>query len=75
MAQLIVSHLYVMCVQMEFTGNYAEYFGLSTDVDAVVYLMIANDMLHGLYPDCITIGEDVCQPLVYHLTVSKEDLK
>jgi hypothetical protein len=32
---------------------------LTTDVDAVVYLMLANDMLHGLYPDVITIGEDV----------------
>jgi hypothetical protein len=46
-------------VQMTFTGNYGEYFGLTTDVDAVVYLMLANDMLHGLYPDVITIGEDV----------------
>jgi hypothetical protein len=44
---------------MTFTGNYGEYFGLTTDVDAVVYLMLANDMLHGLYPDVITIGEDV----------------
>lgn len=44
---------------MTFTGNYGEYFGLNTDVDALVYLMLANDMLHGLYPDVITIAEDV----------------
>jgi 1,4-alpha-glucan branching enzyme len=25
----------------------------------MTYLMLANDMLHTLYPDCITIGEDV----------------
>ncbi|CAK9860132.1 unnamed protein product [Sphagnum jensenii] len=56
-------------LQMTFTGNYGEYFGLNTDVDAVVYLMLANDMLHGLYPDVITIGEDVsgmptfCRPV------------
>ncbi|KAK6779441.1 hypothetical protein RDI58_021625 [Solanum bulbocastanum] len=42
-----------------FTGNYKEYFGLTTDVDAVVYLMLVNDLIHGLFPDAITIGEDV----------------
>ena len=25
----------------------------------MVYLMIANEMLHDLYPECITIAEDV----------------
>ena len=25
----------------------------------MVYLMLANEMLHQLYPDCITIAEDV----------------
>jgi 1,4-alpha-glucan branching enzyme len=44
---------------MSFTGNYGEYFGLSTDVDAIVYMMLANDMMHGLYPNVITIAEDV----------------
>ncbi|CAD5330718.1 unnamed protein product [Arabidopsis thaliana] len=42
-----------------FTGNYTEYFGLETDVDAVNYLMLVNDMIHGLYPEAITVGEDV----------------
>jgi 1,4-alpha-glucan branching enzyme len=31
-----------------FSGNYGEYFGLATDVEACVYLMLANEMLHGL---------------------------
>uniref|UniRef100_A0A7R9V751 1,4-alpha-glucan branching enzyme n=1 Tax=Chlamydomonas euryale TaxID=1486919 RepID=A0A7R9V751_9CHLO len=42
-----------------FTGNYKEYFGMNTDVDAVVYLMLVNNMIHDLFPTCITVGEDV----------------
>eukprot|EP00983_Pelagomonas_calceolata_P092892 1157718-Pelagomonas_calceolata.AAC.7 len=41
-------------------GNYNEYFGLNTDVDAVVYLMLVNNLLHDVFPNSITIGEDVC---------------
>lgn len=46
-------------LQVVFTGNYNEYFGFATDVDAVVYLMLVNDLIHGLYPEAVTIGEDV----------------
>ncbi|KAF9961855.1 alpha-1,4-glucan branching enzyme [Mortierella alpina] len=52
-----------------FSGNYHEYFGAGVDTEAVVYLMIANDMLHKIYPNCITIAEDVsgmptlCRPV------------
>ncbi|KAL1903665.1 alpha-1,4-glucan branching enzyme [Sporothrix stenoceras] len=42
-----------------FSGGYHEYFGADVDEEAVAYLMIANDMLHKLYPECITIAEDV----------------
>ncbi|MEW5315348.1 MAG: hypothetical protein WDW38_006786 [Sanguina aurantia] len=42
-----------------FTGDYGEYFGMDTDVDAVVYMMLANNMLHDMFPSVITIGEDV----------------
>ncbi|KAI9680336.1 MAG: alpha-1,4-glucan branching enzyme [Trizodia sp. TS-e1964] len=42
-----------------FSGGYHEYFGPNVDQDGLVYLMIANEMLHTLYPDCITIAEDV----------------
>ncbi|CAI5961383.1 unnamed protein product [Closterium sp. NIES-64] len=58
-------------LQMAFTGNYEEYFGFATDVEAMAYLMVANDMMHGLYPDCVTIAEDVsgmptlCQPVAW----------
>ncbi|KIW99386.1 1,4-alpha-glucan-branching enzyme [Rhinocladiella mackenziei CBS 650.93] len=42
-----------------FSGGYHEYFGPSVDEEAVVYLMLANEMLHNIYPNCITIAEDV----------------
>lgn len=29
------------------------------DKDALLYLILANEMLHELYPDIITIAEDV----------------
>ncbi|XP_047339190.1 1,4-alpha-glucan-branching enzyme 2-2, chloroplastic/amyloplastic-like [Impatiens glandulifera] len=46
-------------LQVAFTGNYSEYFGFATDVDAVTYLMLINDMIHGFFPTTLTIGEDV----------------
>ena len=42
-----------------FTGNYGEYFGQNTDVEACTYLMLANEMIHSIYAEAITIGEDV----------------
>ena len=59
-----VSVLYtrVACVGVyplgsSFSGDYSEYFGLQVDEESLVYLMIANHILHTLYPDCITIAE------------------
>ncbi|XP_069693954.1 1,4-alpha-glucan-branching enzyme isoform X2 [Periplaneta americana] len=52
-----------------FSGHYDEYFGLNVDTEALVYLMLANYMLHELYPNVITIAEDVsgmpgsCRPV------------
>lgn len=42
-----------------FTGDYAEYFSPSTNVDACVYLMLANELMHELERDAISIAEDV----------------
>ncbi|KAF8591476.1 glycoside hydrolase family 13 protein [Ramaria rubella] len=42
-----------------FSGGYHEYFGPGVDEEGVVYLMVANDLLHTLYPSVITIAEDV----------------
>jgi len=56
-------------LQYTFTGNYGEYFGMNTDVDCMTYMMLANDMIHTLYPDSVTIAEDVsgmptlCRPV------------
>lgn len=42
-----------------FSGGYHEYYGPGVDEDGVAYLTLANQMLHTIYPDCITIAEDV----------------
>lgn len=52
-----------------FSGDYNEYFGLNTDTEALVYLMLANYLLHNLSEEMITIAEDVsgmpalCRPV------------
>ncbi|KAL1411404.1 alpha-1,4-glucan branching enzyme [Vanrija albida] len=52
-----------------FSGGYHEYFGDSVDLEAMVYLMLSNKMLHELYPKVVTIAEDVsgmptlCRPV------------
>jgi 1,4-alpha-glucan branching enzyme len=42
-----------------FTGNYDEYFGDKTDLDGIVYLMLANTLIKQINPNAITIAEDV----------------
>lgn len=32
-----------------FSGSYSEYFSPDTNVDAVVYLMLANELVHTVY--------------------------
>lgn len=52
-----------------FGGDYPDYYGLGVDTDSLIYLMLANDMLHSLYPGVITIAEEVsgmpglCRPI------------
>ncbi|KAF0396572.1 glycogen branching enzyme [Gigaspora margarita] len=52
-----------------FSGDYHEYFGDSVDEESIIYLMLANEMLHSLYPNIITVAEDVsgmpglCRPV------------
>ncbi|XP_062019670.1 1,4-alpha-glucan-branching enzyme 1, chloroplastic/amyloplastic-like [Rosa rugosa] len=46
-------------INMAFTGNYDEYFSEATDVDAVVYLMLANYLIHKILPSATVIAEDV----------------
>ena len=40
-----------------FGGDYPDYFGLGVDTESLIYIMLANDMLHSLYPGVITIAE------------------
>ena len=53
-----------------FSGDYSEYFGLNTDTESMVYLMLANHLLHSRYPSfMITVAEEVsgmpalCRPV------------
>lgn len=42
-----------------FSGGYHEYFSHDTEIDSLVYMMLANELIHEIYPDAITIAEDV----------------
>jgi 1,4-alpha-glucan branching enzyme len=46
-------------INIGFSGNYNEYFGTHIDLDGVVYLMLANELVHELLPNALTIAEDV----------------
>ena len=40
-------------------GNYDAYFSTNTDTEAITYLQLANELIHKVNPDAITIAEDV----------------
>lgn len=44
---------------VDFTGDYHEYFSMSTDVAAVAYLMLSNEVIHGLFDNAVTVAEDL----------------
>uniref|UniRef100_A0A061R8G3 1,4-alpha-glucan branching enzyme n=1 Tax=Tetraselmis sp. GSL018 TaxID=582737 RepID=A0A061R8G3_9CHLO len=56
-------------IGFSFSGNYHEYFSPATNVDAIVYLMLANELIHSVLPSAVTIAEDVsgmpslCRPV------------
>lgn len=39
--------------------SYDDYFGLDVDVDALGYLTLANELVHELKPDAVTVAEEV----------------
>ena len=47
-------------INMAFSGSYHEYFSPATNVDAVVYLMLANDLIHKLLPQVQTFTCSHC---------------
>ena len=52
-------------------GSYDDYFSMNTNVDGRIYLMLANELVHGVSDKAMTIAEDVsgfpglCLPLEY----------
>eukprot|EP01138_Halocafeteria_seosinensis_P013001 gb/GECG01013279.1/.p1 GENE.gb/GECG01013279.1/~~gb/GECG01013279.1/.p1 ORF type:complete len:764 (+),score=81.02 gb/GECG01013279.1/:1-2292(+) len=52
-----------------FSGDYSEYFNNNVDEDSVCYVMLANTLLHSIFPPSLTIAEDVsgmpgtCRPV------------
>ena len=39
--------------------NYSMYFNMNTDLDAIVYLQLANEVIHEVYPSATTVAEDM----------------
>lgn len=56
-------------IAASFSGDYSEYFGMTVDNDALVYLALANQIFHASDPNLISIAEDVsgfpslCRPI------------
>ena len=52
-------------------GSYDDYFSMNTNVDGRIYLMLANELIHGVNEKAMTIAEDMsgfpgmCLPLEY----------
>ncbi|MBQ9136999.1 MAG: alpha amylase C-terminal domain-containing protein, partial [Lachnospiraceae bacterium] len=40
-------------------SNYDMYFSMNTDVESVTYLQLANELIHKLNPNAVTIAEDM----------------
>ncbi len=40
-------------------SDYSMYFSMNTDVEAVTYLQLANELIHQVNPNAITIAEDM----------------
>ncbi|HEU18057.1 MAG TPA: 1,4-alpha-glucan-branching enzyme [Deltaproteobacteria bacterium] len=55
----ITSMLYLHHGLNRIFASYEEYFGNSVDKDALVYLTLANKLIHEIKPNAITIAEDV----------------
>ncbi len=39
--------------------NYKKYFSMNTDTEAVTYLMLANELIHEVDPEAVSIAEDM----------------
>ena len=50
-----------------FGGDYPDYFGLGVDTESLIYIMLANEMLHLIYPSVITIAEVMEVKVVHNI--------
>ena len=39
--------------------DYSSYFSMNTDTEAVTYLMLANELIHEINPNALTVAEDM----------------
>ncbi len=39
--------------------DYSKYYTMNTNIDALVYLQLANELIHTVKPDAVTIAEDM----------------
>ena len=66
----VTSMMYENHGNCSFNG-YDSYFSMNTNVDGRIYLMLANELIHGINPKAMTIAEDMsgfpgmCLPLEY----------
>ena len=42
-----------------YSASYQDYFGKNVDDDALVYLTLANKVIHTVNPGAVTVAEDV----------------
>ncbi len=40
-------------------SNYGMYFSMNTDIEAITYLQLANELIHKINPNALTIAEDM----------------
>lgn len=55
----VTSMIYTHHGYVDDFGTYENYFGKEIDRDALIYLALANDLIHELNPDAVTIAEEV----------------
>jgi hypothetical protein len=48
---------------------------MNTDVDAVVYMMLMNNMIHDLFPNAVVIGKRQVSPETYQPHIAWQDTK
>ena len=56
---LKINYLLILGISTGFTGNYEEYFNKEVDEDSILYLMLANHLIHLVNPNALSIAEDV----------------